>query len=124
MRFLADMGISPRIVERLRALGYEAVHLHDVGLDRLPDVDIMAKALQENAIILTHDLDFSELLALSGARLPSVITFRLRDMRPANVYRHLTALLAQHRQAVERGAIVTVTEQRIRMRRLPIVKSG
>ena len=31
MRFLADMGISPRSVAFLRDLGVEAVHLHKLG---------------------------------------------------------------------------------------------
>jgi predicted nuclease of predicted toxin-antitoxin system len=123
MKFLADMGISPRVVDMLRVLGHEAAHLHEMGLDRLPDVDILGKALREESVILTHDLDFSELLAISGARLPSVITFRLRDMRPVNVYQHLVALLSQHGEAIAQGTIVTVTERRIRMRSLPIDKS-
>ena len=67
MKFLADMGISPRTVDRLREWGYDAVHLHELGLDRLPDVDILDKARQENWIVLTHDLDFGELLAISRA---------------------------------------------------------
>lgn len=48
MRFLADMGISPRSVTYLRDLGVEAVHLHDL------------------------DLDFGELLAISGNEMRSV----------------------------------------------------
>ena len=120
MRFLADMGVSPRTVDYLREKGYEAVHLHELGQDRLPDSEILAMALREEWIILTHDLDFSELLAVSGAHLPSVITFRLRDMRPDRVHLHLDAILAHHMQRLEHGAIITVTEQRIRVRTLPI----
>jgi predicted nuclease of predicted toxin-antitoxin system len=37
MRFLADMGISPRTVNWLRASGYEAVHLVEEDLEQLPD---------------------------------------------------------------------------------------
>jgi len=120
MRFLADMGISPRTGVYLREKGHDAVHLHELGQDRLPDGAILATALREQWIILTHDLDFSELLAVSGADLPSVITFRLRDMRPDHVNIHLDAILAQHARTLEQGAIVSVTEQRIRVRPLPI----
>jgi predicted nuclease of predicted toxin-antitoxin system len=120
MRFLADMGISPRTVDYLREKGYEAVHLHELGQNRLPDSEILARALREEWVVLTHDLDFSELLAVSGAQLPSVITFRLRDMRPHRVHLHLDAILGQHLQRLEHGAIVTVTEHRIRIRALPI----
>ncbi len=77
MKFLADMGISPGVVAALCDLGHEAVHLHVLGLDRLPDKDILVLARSEGQVLLTHDLDFGELLAVSGAVLPSVITFRL-----------------------------------------------
>jgi predicted nuclease of predicted toxin-antitoxin system len=60
MKFLADMGISPRTVTFLRELGHEAVHLHEEGLERLGDTAILAKARKEGRILLTHDLDFGE----------------------------------------------------------------
>ena len=122
MRFLADMGISPRTVEKLRELGHEAVHLHELGLDCLSDAAILNRARQEGQIVLPHGLDFGELLAVSRARLPSVITFRLRDMRSDNINLHLAALLTQHRPSLEQGAIITMTEQRIRVRALPITR--
>ena len=123
MKFLADMGISPRVVQYLRTLGHDAVHLHDLGLDRMADTDILAKARAESRVILTHDLDFGDLLAASQAVLPSVVLFRLQDMRPDSVIRHLEAILAQHLPALASGAILSVTERRVRLRMLPIGKT-
>lgn len=60
MKFLADMGISPKTVAFLHALGHDAVHLSDEGLERLPDPDIVAKARHEKRILLVHDLGFGE----------------------------------------------------------------
>ncbi len=120
MKFLADMGVSPRVVEHLRLMGHDAVHLHEHGLDRMTDTDILAKAHAENRVVLTHDLDFGDLLAASQDVLPSVILFRLQDMRPGTVNRHLDDILAQHLPALESGAILSVTERRVRLRMLPI----
>ena len=53
MKFLADMGISPRSVAFLRGLGYDAIHLYDEGLDRLSDADILSKARTDGRIVLT-----------------------------------------------------------------------
>ena len=64
MKFLADMGISPLTAEYLRSLGHDAHHLRDIGLFRLADSNIMLIARDERRILLTHDLDFGELLAL------------------------------------------------------------
>ena len=118
------MGISLRTAGFLRRLGYGAVRLHEEGLDCLPDSDILAKARREECVVLTHDLGFGELIAISDAQLPSVITFRLRDMRPNNVNRHLRAIVRQHQEVLESGAVITVTEGRIRVRRLPIERDA
>lgn len=90
MKFLANMGISPVTVDFLRRLGHDAVHLHEEGLDRLPDPDLLEKARREGRVLLTSDLGFGELLAHSQVTLPSVVIFRLANMRPESVNAHLT----------------------------------
>ena len=87
--FLADIGISPDVVRELSRRGHDAVHLGELGLDRLPDADILALASEQGRIALTHDLGFAELLAAARSTLPSVVTFRLRNMRPEKVIEHL-----------------------------------
>ncbi|MEW5941025.1 MAG: DUF5615 family PIN-like protein [Chloroflexota bacterium] len=120
MKFLSDMGISPRLVEELRQQGYDAVHLVEQGLNRMEDGDILKKARQENRIVLTHDLGFGGLLAASGGEFPSVIVFRLKDMRPTNVSKYLFSIINQQTDALNQGAIISVTEKKIRIRALPI----
>lgn len=114
------MGISPDTVSWLRSQGHDAVHLHEQGWDRLSDPEILEKARDEGRVLLTHDLDFGRLLALSGATSPSVIVFRLADMRPDSVNRHLERVLPQAAQELAQGAIVSVREGQIRVRTLPI----
>jgi predicted nuclease of predicted toxin-antitoxin system len=58
VKFLADMGISPRTVAFLHGLGHDAVHLAEQGLERLPDLGIVEKARQDGRIMLVHDLGF------------------------------------------------------------------
>ncbi|MGQ9625379.1 MAG: DUF5615 family PIN-like protein [Anaerolineae bacterium] len=123
MKFLADMGISPTTVAFLRSLNHDAVHLHEGRLDRLSDPDILAKAFQEGRIVLTSDLDFGEILAHSKAILPSVVIFRLSDMRPASVNKYLELILARFADDLGAGAILSVTDRRARVHRLPILKS-
>jgi len=120
MRFLADMGISPQTVDFLQGLGHDAVHLHAQGLDRLEDSAILHKTREEGRILLTHDLDFGELMAASGARLPSVVILRLRNMRPERVNRYVQGIIDQHEESLTQGAIISVTEGQVRVRVLPI----
>ncbi|MGE5296753.1 MAG: DUF5615 family PIN-like protein [Solirubrobacterales bacterium] len=118
MRFLADMGVAQRVVEWLRAGGHDAVHLRDEGLQRMPNGEIFAKAASESRIVLTFDLDFGEIVSLSGGRKVSVILFRLHNTRTPHVIDRLERVLKESSQALEEGAIVVVQESRHRTRRL------
>jgi predicted nuclease of predicted toxin-antitoxin system len=114
------MGISPKPVAFLYGFGHDAVHLSEQGLERLPDPGIIEKARQEGRIVLVHDFGFGELVAVSGTRLPSGITFRLRNRHPDRVHGVLQRILSQHGEALEHGAIMSVTEGQVRVRRLPL----
>jgi len=120
VRFLADMGLAQSTVTWLRGQGHDAVHLREQGLQRLDDASIIAKARCEERVILTHDLDFGRIVALSQDRSPSVITFRLDDMRPFRVNHYLAEVVVRLRADLERGALVSVNERGIRVRPLPV----
>jgi predicted nuclease of predicted toxin-antitoxin system len=65
-------------------------------------------------------LHLRDLLAVSGARLPSVVLFRLEDESAETVNARLTEVLAQCADALATGAIVSVSDNAIRVRTLPI----
>lgn len=114
------MGISPRTVAYLQNLGHDAAHLNDQNFGRLPDSEILEKARIEERILLTSDLDFGELIAASAAQLPTVIIFRLRNMRPESLNRHMALIFEKHENLLEAGFILSVTEGQIRARALPL----
>jgi predicted nuclease of predicted toxin-antitoxin system len=120
MRFLADMGVSIRSVKWLRDTGHDIIHLSEVGLHCLPDEEVFNKALEEQRIILTMDLDFSQILAVNKANLPSIVIFRLNDERSENVNTKLSELLNRYSNELAIGVIVSVGDYSIRLRRLPI----
>jgi len=120
MRFLADMGISQAVVTWLREQGHEATHLRDAGLQRLENGAIFTKAIRESRIILTWDLDFTEILALSGRTQVSAVVFRLMNTRSAHVIERLKRVLLESAQDLEEGAIISVEEGRHRVRLLPL----
>ena len=114
------MGVSGAVVEWLRAQGHDAVHLRDQGLHRAADADIFAKAIAERRIVLTFDLDFGEIAALSQGQKASVVLFRLQNARTAHVIERLVAVLSDCGPALDHGAVVIVEESRHRIRTLPI----
>jgi predicted nuclease of predicted toxin-antitoxin system len=96
MKFLADMGIALRIVAWPRKNGHDVVHLREEGLHRLSDREIFRKAISENRIILTFDLDFGEIVALSRGMMTSVIIFRLRNTYTPFVLKRLEEMYKTH----------------------------
>jgi len=120
MKFLADMGISQSTVHWLRDQGYDAVHLREQQLHRLPDPEIVKKANIEGRIILTCDLDFGALMAFSGEQHPSIVIFRLGDETPQNVNQRLSEVLNKSASALNKGAIILIEQNRYRIRLLPI----
>jgi len=109
-----------RVAEWLRGEGHDAMHLRDEGLQRLPNGGIFAKALAEERVIVTFDLDFSEIAALAAGPSVSVIVFRLRDMRVPHVIDRLSVVLPDLIPRLDKGAIVSVEESRVRIRYLPL----
>lgn len=120
MRFLADMGVDITVVDWLRSQGHEAIHLREERLHRLPDKDVFTKAIAERRIIITFDLDFGEILALSGNATVSVILFRLHDTRTQNVICRLNDVLTVDGESLVKGAVIVVEDARHRVRDLPI----
>lgn len=120
MKFLADMGISPRTVNWLRSQGYDAIHLVEQGLEKITDEAILSKAQKEQRIVLTVDLDFGFLLAITKASLPSVILFRLGNESREFIEERLTNVLEKCQDELSNGAIISVGDEYYRVRSLPI----
>jgi predicted nuclease of predicted toxin-antitoxin system len=120
MRFLADMGVSLGVVAWLREKGFDTVHLREEGLKTLPDDQVFRKAISEGRAVLTFDLDFGEIAALCGGEGAGVILFRLKNTRTPHVIERLAVALNLLDTEFQQGAVVTVEDSRIRIRRLPL----
>jgi len=123
MKFFADVHISPRTVGFLKDLGYDVVRVPEVMAGSASDTEIISRAENDGRIVLTQDLDFSALVALSGKRTPSVVSLRLTSAKIEHVNRRLEQVLFSIGDDLRRGAIVTVEDYRVRVRMLPLRKT-
>jgi len=121
MILLLDQGLPRSTVTQLREAGIESLHVGEIGLASASDSRILELALQERRILVTLDADFHALLALSGSKEPSVIRIRIEGLRAEEHARLLTHVLSVCKPDLEKGAMVTVTENGIRVRRLPLM---
>ena len=116
MRFLVDMPLSPTLALWLRQQGHDAAHAGECGLDRAPDLAIVERARAEDRVVLTADLDYPRLLALTQARRPGLILFRGGDYSERECVERLTQVLARVPPEVLENSIVVVERSRIRLR--------
>lgn len=121
MRFLLDENLPPSFANILRKIGFEARHVYDVGLGNVPDEEIVDFAKQNGDTIITNDFDFSRIMAISKHPLPSVITFRM----PLNfeTFEEICTLNFRQFEAITNdGCLITIDENGIRIRNLPIYR--
>ena len=99
----------------------EALHAGDVGLSTASDSKILDFARQEGFIVVTLDADFHALLALSGASAPSVVRIRIEGLRAERLAMLLIGVLEMCADDLEKGAVVSVIENGIRVRGLRLL---
>jgi predicted nuclease of predicted toxin-antitoxin system len=120
LRLVIDMNLSPDWVPALAAAGWPAVHWSVVGDGRATDRMIMDWAKANDYVVLTHDLDFGTLLALTHARGPSVIQIRGQNVLPDYLSPLVLESLRQHADSLLAGALMVIDDRQSRVRLLPI----
>ncbi len=120
MKLLIDMNLSPRWVDLLANAAIDAVHWSMIGSKNAPDVEIMAYAKVNGYIVLTHDLDFSAILAATQGDKPSVVQLRSENISPAVIGMKVIDALRQMSIELEEGALLTIDVNRSRLRVLPL----
>jgi predicted nuclease of predicted toxin-antitoxin system len=122
VKFLIDQNRSQRLASLLREHGPDAVHTLELGLERAEDTELLLLAEREGQVIVSGDTDFGTLLTMSQRTNPSVILFRSRtaltaDQHAELILSHLDDLTPD----LSDGAVVVVSDDRIRIRRLPLI---
>lgn len=120
MKLLVDMNLSPGWVDLLSRAGIEAAHWSALGAANASDIEIMAYAQAKEYTVLTHDLDFSAILAATHGGKPSVVQVRADDVTPNAIGKQVIAALIQAAPDLEEGALLTVDPKRMRLRLLPL----
>ncbi|HEX6291962.1 MAG TPA: DUF5615 family PIN-like protein [Herpetosiphonaceae bacterium] len=120
MKLLIDMNLPPAWVEWLERSGWHTAHWSSIGDPRATDRVLMDYARLNGYVIITHDLDFGTILAVTRAEGPSVLQIRTQDLLSTHVQTLIVAALHQFAELLETGALITIDEHTSRARILPI----
>lgn len=120
MKVLVDMNLSPRWMGVLGDAGFEAAHGSSLGASNASDSQIMDFAQANGYVVVTHDLDFSAILAATQGKMSSVVQIRAERVSPDAIRAAVIAALRQMADELQMGALVTVDPARKRLRVLPL----
>lgn len=120
MKFIIDNALSPKISDGLKQVGYDSVHVREIGMEKATDKDIIKYAFENDRIIVSADTDFGTLLVLHDLAKPSFILFRKTNKKSLFLLNELLANLEQIQASLIMGAIIVFEDERIRVRYLPI----
>ena len=122
MKFLLDVCAASRSMQSMLSEGG-----HDVlsALEESPtatDEELLARATQEQRIILTEDKDFGELVFVR--RLPHPCIVRLVEMPVAEKVAAIRELIESYPDAMRESNLIVVTRNRIRIRQVEDSERG
>ncbi len=120
IRLLLDMGLPRRTAEDLRTQGIDVEHVAQRGLATAADETIIALAVEERRIVVTEDHDFARIIARTQGRSPSLVFLRIPGLARNQATSLLARVIDVARGDLEVGAVVTVSQKGIRVRRLPL----
>ena len=119
-RLLLDQGIPLSAAAHLQSLDFDAIHVQTLGMSRATDRNILEYAREQQRTVITLDADFHTLLAVGNEATPSVIRIRREGLRGLEIAQLLQQIWPLVQTQIEAGAMATITEKAVRIRRLPL----
>ena len=120
MKLLLDQGTPRSAASLLREAGFDAVHTGEIDPAEAEDSEIIRRASLDDRVVVTLDADFHTQLALTQAGKPSVIRIRIEGLRAKEFNGLLQKVLNQCADDLDAGAMISVNDFQIRVRRLPV----
>ena len=121
MKLLVDMNMSPKWGDFLTKAGFEAIHWSAIGPANAPDSQIMQHAREGDFVVLTSDLDFGTILAVTQGDKPSVVQLRADNLSHKQIGLQVVNALRQLEKELLCGALATIEPERTRVRILPLL---
>ena len=114
MRFLCDEGVEAQVVRDLRAAGHEVSYIAELD-PGITDDEVLSRATQSGAVLVTNDKDFGELVFRQGRVASGVLLLRLAGSTPDKKAATVVAAVGEHGPKLA-GAFSVVERFRVRIR--------
>ena len=113
MKLLLDADIHRSFLHRLKNQGHDVVDARDISRTALKDEEIFAIAQKEQRILITRDLDFSNILRYPPHKSYGIIVLRTYLLAKEDIFRVLLKALQTPQEQLQ-GTLVIVQKDRLR----------
>ncbi len=116
LRFLIDEDVPRSTTRVLRDAGFDAVNVHDAGLQGKGDDEVFDYAQSESRLLVTCDMGFSNILKFPPSKNYGILVVRIPDSEPIDVFNRevLQAVHEVGEKLLHHLAIVEVGKVRLR----------
>lgn len=114
MNLLADEGVDRPIVEQLRRDGHDVIYVAEME-PGIPDDIVLQQANEHQALLITQDKDYGELVYRRGLAHRGVILIRLAGLPPQTKAAIVSKVLAARLNEMP-GAFSVISPGIVRIR--------
>jgi predicted nuclease of predicted toxin-antitoxin system len=116
VRFKLDQNLPNEAVSLLAEAGHDAMTVYQQHLAGAPDSQIVAVCLQESRVLITADLDLSDIRQYPPEQLPGLIVLRLKEQTRHNQLALLRKILPLFATTPLVGRLWIVDGSKVRIR--------
>lgn len=117
MRVKIDENLPEDLVELLAARGFDADSAGSEGLSGHDDASIWTAAQRDGRLLLTQDLDFSDIRRFKPGSHAGILLLRLHDPSRRRLIQRTTDLFESAESRTWAGCVVVATEHKVRVRK-------
>jgi predicted nuclease of predicted toxin-antitoxin system len=116
MTFFADEGLDAPLVELLRKEGHSVLYAAE-EMSGATDIEILTKATEQNAILITKDKDFGEMIVRHRMNSNGVVLIRVEKLNSSMNCMFIVRLINKHAPELH-NCFTVIQEDKIRIRAL------
>lgn len=117
MKIKLDENLPTDLVELLVSTGHDVETVPGELLNGKPDPDIFAAAIREERLLITQDMDFSDIRKFKPGTHPGIVLIRLSEPSRRNCVERFRHLIQRKSLEDFASCFVVLSDRKLRVRR-------
>ena len=115
MRIVADENLAYRMIKALRVEGFDVLSIEE-DAPSIPDNNVLSVAVKQDALLITEDKDFGDLVMLHKLPHRGILLLRLAGMGTDEKVRRTLDVIRQYGDELK-DSFTVIDVKRVRIRK-------